>query len=66
MVDVPITFQERVAGESKLSGKQQLLYLRQLSSLYWFKFGVLQVLAAVLVVGALLGFAMQIAPLRLR
>merc|ERR1712008_102181 len=37
--DVAITFQERAAGESKLSAKQYKLYLEQLASLYWDKFG---------------------------
>ena len=36
-VDVPITFRDRVAGESKLSMKQNVLYLRQLAGLYFFK-----------------------------
>ena len=35
VVDVPITFRDRVAGESKLSMKQNVLYLRQLMGLYW-------------------------------
>lgn len=35
IVDVPITFQNRVAGESKLSAKVVRLYLEQLGSLYW-------------------------------
>mmetsp|Transcript_22978 Transcript_22978/g.50266 ORF Transcript_22978/g.50266 Transcript_22978/m.50266 type:complete len:270 (+) Transcript_22978:268-1077(+) len=48
VADVPITFQERVAGESKLSGKQQVLYLRQLASLYVFKFGWMRVFLVVL------------------
>ena len=39
VVDVPITFRERVAGESKLTMKQNIEYLRQLKSLYLFKFG---------------------------
>ena len=30
MVDVPITFRDRIAGESKLSFKQNVLYLQQL------------------------------------
>ena len=34
MVDVPITFRDRVAGESKLSMKQNVLYLQQLVALY--------------------------------
>ena len=34
MVDVPITFRDRVAGESKLSMKQNVLYLQQLAALY--------------------------------
>lgn len=32
--DVPIMFQDRVAGQSKLSAKQNVLYLLQLGSLY--------------------------------
>jgi dolichol-phosphate mannosyltransferase len=39
IVDVPITFQERTAGESKLTMKQNIEYLRQLRALYVFKFG---------------------------
>jgi dolichol-phosphate mannosyltransferase len=35
VVDVPITFQSRLAGESKLSMKQNVLYLQQLAALYW-------------------------------
>jgi dolichol-phosphate mannosyltransferase len=35
VMDVPITFQSRVAGESKLTMKQNVLYLQQLGSLYW-------------------------------
>ena len=46
VVDVPITFQERVAGESKLSMKQNVEYLRQLASLYAFKFGLPTLAAA--------------------
>jgi dolichol-phosphate mannosyltransferase len=36
--DVPITFGDRIAGESKLSMKTNILYLTQLAGLYWFKF----------------------------
>lgn len=39
--DVPITFCERVAGESKLSAKQNVLYVQQLIALYWDRFGLL-------------------------
>ena len=35
--EVPITFRDREAGESKLTMKQNLLYLRHLAHLYWFK-----------------------------
>lgn len=38
--DVPITFRDRVAGESKLSMKQNVLYLQQLAGLYWARFPV--------------------------
>ena len=31
---MPITFRDRVAGESKLSMKQNVLYLQQLVALY--------------------------------
>ena len=34
VVDVPITFQSRVAGESKLTMKQNIYYVQQLVSLY--------------------------------
>ena len=37
VVDVPITFQNRTAGESKLSMRQNFLYLRQLLGLYIYK-----------------------------
>jgi len=48
VVDVPITFRERVAGESKLSMKQNVLYLRQLASLYAFKLGLPLIFAILL------------------
>jgi dolichol-phosphate mannosyltransferase len=48
VVDVAITFQERNAGESKLSAKQYRLYLEQLSSLYWDRYKALIVLLLVI------------------
>lgn len=39
--EVPITFQDRVAGESKLTMKQNIEYLVHLVQLYWYKYGVL-------------------------
>jgi len=54
--DVAITFQERAAGESKLSAKQYKLYLEQLASLYWEKFGMLLVLLFLLILAAVLLF----------
>ena len=53
VVDVPITFQERVAGESKLSMKQNVLYVRQLASLYVFKFGLVTIVTVLLLLVAL-------------
>ena len=48
IVDVPITFREREAGESKLSAKQNVEYLQQLASLYLFAYkGTLLCLLAV-------------------
>jgi len=52
--DVAITFQDRAAGESKMSGKQMTQYLEQLAPLYWDKYGymclvmIISLLAAVL------------------
>ena len=59
IVDVPITFQERVAGESKLSMKQNVLYVRQLSSLYVFKFGLLSICTVLAVLVAVALYIMQ-------
>jgi len=56
--DVAITFQERASGESKLSAKQYRLFLEQLASLYWDKFGMLLVLWLLLVL-ALLGYVLH-------
>ena len=39
VVEVPIHFDDRRFGESKLTLKQQVLYLQHLSRLYLFKFG---------------------------
>jgi len=52
--DVAITFQDRAAGESKMSGKMMTQYLEQLSPLYWDKYGyMLFVFALTLVFVAL-------------
>jgi len=40
VVEVPITFRDREAGESKLTAKQNLLYLVHLAHLYWFLYPV--------------------------
>ena len=52
--DVPITFREREAGESKLSAKQNVEYVQQLAGLYWFarRGEVLMVLVVALVLAA--------------
>ena len=59
VVDVPITFQERIAGESKLSMKQNVLYVRQLASLYVFKFGLLSICTVLAVLVAVTLYIMQ-------
>lgn len=38
VVEVPITFRDREAGESKLTMKQNLLYIQHLGHLYMFKY----------------------------
>jgi dolichol-phosphate mannosyltransferase len=52
VVEVPIHFEDRRFGESKLTFKQQLLYLQHLRRLYVFKYGVWTELLQFLVVGA--------------
>lgn len=39
IVDVPITFRDRASGESKLTMRQNVDYVRQLVALYWFLYG---------------------------
>lgn len=55
--DVPITFQERKEGESKLDGKVMRNYLEQLGPLYWDKFGPLLIVFVLLVLIVFLFFA---------
>lgn len=50
--EVPIQFTDRIKGESKLTFKQQLLYLKHLRRLYIYKFGTWSHLAQFLAVGA--------------
>jgi dolichol-phosphate mannosyltransferase len=52
VVEVPIHFEDRRLGESKLTLRQQLLYLRHLRRLYAFKYGVWSQLMQFLAVGA--------------
>jgi dolichol-phosphate mannosyltransferase len=53
VVEVPIHFEDRQLGESKLTMRQQLLYLRHLRRLYTFKFGAWSQLVQFLTVGGL-------------
>jgi dolichol-phosphate mannosyltransferase len=53
VVEVPIHFEDRRFGHSKLTLKQQLLYLQHLRRLYIFKYGVWSQLMQFLVVGGL-------------
>ena len=48
--DVPITFRERIAGESKLSMKQNFYYVQQLMALYWYKYSFLMTLLVLVVI----------------
>jgi dolichol-phosphate mannosyltransferase len=52
IVEVPIHFDNRRYGESKLSFKEQMRYFRHLRRLYTFKYGTWSHLAQFLVVGA--------------
>ncbi len=53
VVEVPIHFEDRQFGESKLTLTQQLLYLRHLRRLYIFKYGLWSQLMQFLTVGGL-------------
>ena len=52
VVEVPIHFEDRRFGTSKLTFRQQLLYLKHLRRLYIFKFGAWTQLLQFLTVGA--------------
>mmetsp|Transcript_67615 Transcript_67615/g.220096 ORF Transcript_67615/g.220096 Transcript_67615/m.220096 type:complete len:292 (+) Transcript_67615:137-1012(+) len=54
--DVGIMFQERAAGESKLSAKHYKFYVQQLAALYWDKYMDYIFLVVLLVFGALILF----------
>jgi dolichol-phosphate mannosyltransferase len=53
VVELPIHFEDRRFGESKLTLRQQLLYLQHLRRLYIFKFGVWSQLLQFLFVGGM-------------
>jgi dolichol-phosphate mannosyltransferase len=53
VVEVPIHFEDRRFGKSKLTMRQQLLYLQHLRRLYIFKYGVWTQLLQFLTVGAM-------------
>jgi dolichol-phosphate mannosyltransferase len=53
VVEVPIHFEDRQLGESKLTLLQQLLYIKHLRRLYTFKFGAWSQMVQFLTVGAL-------------
>lgn len=60
--DVPISFQKRAAGESKLDGKMIRLYSEQLCHLYWDRYKwllILLLLVVTFVVVFLANFIMQ-------
>jgi dolichol-phosphate mannosyltransferase len=53
VVEVPIHFEDRQLGKSKLTARQQLLYIKHLRRLYTFKFGAWSQLVQFLTVGGL-------------
>ena len=57
---MPITFRDRVAGESKLSMKQNVLYLQQLVALYLDMYLVPIVLLVLLVLYILYYIAKEV------
>jgi dolichol-phosphate mannosyltransferase len=53
VVEIPIHFEDRQFGESKLTFRQQLLYLQHLRRLYVFKYGLWSQLMQFLIVGGI-------------
>jgi len=53
VVEVPIHFEDRQFGKSKLTLRQQMLYIKHLRRLYVFKYGLWSQLTQFLVVGGL-------------
>lgn len=47
--EVPIRFETRMAGQSKLTAGVQIGYLRQLASLYWFRYPLWTIMVPILV-----------------
>mmetsp|Transcript_25958 Transcript_25958/g.77415 ORF Transcript_25958/g.77415 Transcript_25958/m.77415 type:complete len:272 (-) Transcript_25958:109-924(-) len=59
--DVPITFRDRLAGESKLTMRQNIEYVLQLADLYVFKFGLLPLVLPLAAALAALALALALA-----
>jgi len=53
VVEIPIRFEQRKFGKSKLDFRQQLLYLQHLRRLYIFKYGMWSQLMQFLMVGGI-------------
>ena len=51
VIEVPIHFEDRLYGESKLSFKEQLRYIKHLRRLYIYKYGTWSPFAQFLVCG---------------
>lgn len=58
--EVPITFRDRQHGESKLTMKQNALYLMHLAHLYWFAYPLVCV-CSLLLLNAIVAFAVRLA-----
>ena len=59
--EVPIPFQARVTGSSKLSTGVQFAYLAQLMNLYWFRFPVATAILSLVGLGGVIGLAFWLA-----
>lgn len=59
--EVPIAFESRVAGSSKLSAGVQFGYLAQLMNLYWFRFPVLTAILSLVGVAGVVGLVFWLA-----
>lgn len=61
VVEVPYTFTDRLAGQSKLKFKTQIQYLRHLLSLYWYMYPITTLVVFALAIAVVVAMATYLA-----